>query len=60
MTLHRTVVALLIIAVVLLLAACDVLEFDTTRTEPPVDTNAQAIEDTLRMVTEARETREAR
>ena len=60
MTLHRTTTFVLIIAVVLLLAACDVLEFDTTRTEPPVDTNAQAIEDTLRMVTEARETREAR
>ena len=35
MTLHRTIVFVLIIAVVLLLAACDGINLDaTTRTEP--------------------------
>ena len=61
MTLHRTIVALLIIAVVLLLAACDVIDLDaTTRTEPtpPLNHDSEMAAHEARI--EAKQTQEAR
>ena len=60
MTLHRTTTFVLIIAVVLLLAACDVLEFDTTRTEPtpPLNHDSEMAAHEARI--EAKQTQEAR
>jgi len=59
---NRTIVALLIIAVVLLLAACDVIDLDaTTRTEPTPPSGVWQVEsDQHARRIEAKQTQEAR
>ena len=58
MTLHRTTTFVLIIAVVLLLAACDGIDLDaTTRTEPTPNVWGETMEAEIEQLDRAREAR---